>query len=370
MSKKVLHIITSTNVGGAESMLYKYLVNSDRSLLNHHVISLSELGNIGLKIRSTGIPVYALSSPIYSVRGLKELHSVFKSIAPNIIQSWLYHSDFISLLLKTFNPNVILCWNIRSYKVCRYKSSTCFLVRLLALFSRIPNVVIINSIASQEHHKKIGYKPKRWEYIPNGFDTNLFKQKQDLSCNLKRELGMHADVLLIGMVARFSSEKDHKTFLHACFLINNIFPDVYYILIGMNVDSSNTDLSNIISELHLNSRVHLLGERDDVHTIMSCFDITCSSSIDEAFPNVVGEAMSSEVPCVVTNVGDSALLVGDTGVVVESKSPKKIADACIELLKKPEYIRRQIGSKARQRIIDNFSIDQISSRYDQVYTEL
>jgi len=370
MSKKVLHIITSTNVGGAESMLYKYLANSDRSLLNHHVISLSGLGNIGLKIRSVGVPVYALSSSIYSIRGLKELHSVFKSIDPNIIQSWLYHSDFISLLLKVFNPNVILCWNIRSYKVCRYKVLTCFLVRLLALFSRIPNVVIINSIASQEHHKKIGYKPKRWEYIPNGFDTNLFKQKQDLSCKLKRELGIHPDALLIGMVARFSSEKDHKTFLHACFLINNIFPDVHYILIGINVDSSNTDLSNIISELHLNSRVHLLGERDDVQSIMSCFDIACSSSIDEAFPNVVGEAMSSAVPCVVTNVGDSALLVGDTGMVVESKSPKKIADACIELLKKPEYIRRQIGLNARQRIIDNFSIDQISSRYDQIYTEL
>ena len=371
MAKKILHIITSTDVGGAEGMLFKYLSNSNRNLLSHHVVSLTGIGKTGLKIKNIGIPIYTISTSVYSLKGLKELYCIFKTIDPEILQSWLYRSDFFSLFLKIFKPKVILCWNIRAYKVCNYmKTKKCFLIRLLALFSKIPKVIIINSTVSLEYHKKIGYHPRRWKYIPNGFDVpNYDKSQKDLS-KFKRKLKIHKDTMIIGMVARFSIEKDHLTFLKACSLIKKMIPDVHYILVARKVEKSNKELSSIIKKLHLEKNVHLLGEREDIHKITSYFDIACSSSIDEAFPNVIGEAMSSSVPCVVTDVGNSAKLVGDTGLIVEPKNPKQISDACIKLLNKSKNDRQKLGLKARQRIINHFSIHKISSQYDQVYKKL
>jgi len=369
MRKKVLHIITATGVGGAENMLYKYLSNSNKDYIEHSVISLTGIDEFGVKIKELKIPVHALSEPIYTLQGMKDLYSVAKQLKPDVLQSWLYHSDLVALILN-FLLKSKLCWNIRSYKVFKYKRSTGMLVRLLALFSKVPDAVIINSVASKNYHHKIWYRPNRWEYVPNGFDADVFKQKAEFKNDIRAELDIVFDANIIGMVARYSAEKDHESFLRACSLIHKALPSVHFVMVGYGVDQSNLKLTNIIDELDLHDCVHLLGVRLDVPAIVPCFDIACSSSIDEAFPNVIGEAMTAAVPCVVTDVGDCAMVVADTGRVVPLGDPKYISDACLELLRLPETERRDLGYQARIRAIKEFSIQKISAKYDDIYLSL
>ena len=172
------------------------------------------------------------------------------------------------------------------------------------------------------------------------------------------------------MVARYSNDKDHHTFLKACSLINRKLKNVHFVMVGLNIDNLNFELLIIIKKLGLEDRVHMLGKRDDIPEIIPFFDVLCSSSLDEAFPNVVGEAMSAAIPCVVTDVGDCSVLVGDTGKVVPQEIKRDISEACLNLLKMPEEKRIKLGKKARTRIAQKFSIQKISNQYDQIYLSL
>ena len=369
MKKKVLHIITTTGVGGAENMLYKYLCNSDKNQIDHSVISLKTIDILGDKIKELNIPVNGLSRPIYTLKGMKELYGLVREFDPDILRSWLYHSDLVSLILKFF-LRAKLCWNIRSYKVYKFKRSTGMLVRVLSLFSKVPDVILINSLASKDYHHSIWYRPRRWEYIPNGFDPSIFKMRSGIESDFRDNLNIASEDCIIGMVSRYSSDKDHDTFLRACSLINKERSNTHFVMVGANVDFCNSKLMKLIDELDIHQNVHLLGIRTDIHLIMPCFDIVCSSSLDEAFPNVIGEAMSAAVPCVVTDVGDCALLVGDTGKIVRSGSPEHMSAACLDLLKLPKEELNDLGVKARDRIMQEFSIQKISVKYDSIYLGL
>lgn len=369
IKKKVLHIITATGVGGAENMLYKYLCNTNKDYIEHSVISLTGIDTFGVKIKELKIPVYSLSKPIYTLHGIKELLSLAQEKNPDVLQSWLYHSDLIALFLKLF-LRAKLSWNIRSYKVLQYRLTTGILVRFLALFSKIPDSIIINSMASKEYHHKIWYRPSRWEYVPNGFDLSILKPREELDYDIRTELNIESNTKIIGMVARYSSEKDHESFLRACSLIHVQLPDVHFVMVGFGVDNSNMELVNIINELNLRDHIHLLGVRLDISKIVPCFDLACSTSIDEAFPNVIGEAMACAVPCVVTDTGDCGLLVGDTGKIVKTGDPKLISTACLDLLGLSRTELGELGFKARNRIMQKFSISKVSAKYDKIYLSL
>ena len=367
--KRVLHVITSTGVGGAENMLYKYLSYSDKEVIDHSVISLKDLDHFGGKIKDLDIPIHGLSKPIYTLSGIKEFYKTSKEFNPDILQSWLYHSDLACLILNLF-LKIKLCWNIRSYKVYKFQKITGALVRFLAIFSKVPDVIIINSLASKDYHHRILYRPKRWEHVPNGFDLSFNKDKPDLVIDIRSELNIPPESLIIGMIARYSKDKDHKTFLKACSLINKELPNVHFVMIGNQIDRFNLKLVNISDQLKISNQVHMLGTRNDIPQVMPNFDIVCSSSIDEAFPNTIGEAMAASVPCVVTDVGDCALLVGDTGRVVESKSPVSLSKECLNLLRMPNHERLNLGKEARNRIAKHFSIKNITKKYDEIYLGL
>ena len=238
----------------------------------------------------------------------------------------------------------------------KFQKLTGLLVKFLALFSKVPDVVIINSLASRDYHHKILYRPRRWEHIPNGFDLSVYKTRSQSDIDIRSELNIPSSDFLIGMIARYSSDKDHETFLRSCSLINKQLPKVQFVMIGSNVDQSNDALLNISNELNISNKVYMLGVRDEISQLISNFDVVCSSSVDEAFPNVIGEAMAAAVPCVVTDVGDCALLVGETGRIVQSGNPILMSAGCIELLSMSNEERINLGMQARNRVKKYFSI--------------
>jgi len=369
LKNKVLHIITSTDGGGAENMLLKYLTNTDKSKFSHIVVSLKRKGPIAKKIEMLGIKVFDLKFSKFKFYKLLNLLRISKNFRPEIIQTWLYHSDFLGLFVKIFQPSAKLIWSVRSNDVCKYKNSTCLLRKFLSYFSTFPDVIIFNSKRSISHHTDLGYKPKKIEFIPNGFDTSRFTPLLNETNYLKSKFNLNQEMIL-GMVARFSPEKDYETFFEACKLILEKNKNIRFFVVGKNINVRNSEIQNILNKLLIKESVYLLDESNEIENIIRCFDVMCLTSIDEAFPNVIGEAMSSGVPCVATNVGDTKILLKKGGIVVEPKNPSALAKACLMLLSISDKERQTIGDFSRKRIIDYYSVEKVSEKFDNLYQEL
>ena len=242
--------------------------------------------------------------------------------------------------------------------------------RLLARFSGCPAVVLVNSEAGRLRHHALGYRPKRWQVIANGFDVGHYHPDPATGRQVRAELGVPDDALVVGLIARFDPMKDHAGFLDAAGRVARRHPRVRFVLAGRQVCPENPAFAAAVAG-SLAGRVSLLGERGDIARLMAAFDICClSSAFGEGFPNVIGEAMACGVPCVATDVGDAGRIIGDTGRVVPPGNPAALAEALDDILELSPEARGQLGALARQRIVDEFSIDGIALQYVDVYRAL
>ncbi len=373
---KVLHIITGLSMGGAEMMLLKILKASDKTKFEPLVISLTDSGEIGSRIEELGVPVIALgmSSGLSGLFSIFRLVSQIKKASPNLIQTWMYHADLLGGFASRLAGYRNIVWNIRNSNLdpSKTKLHTRLTVKVCALLSHwIPEKIISNSSMSAQIHQQAGYQKDKFTIIPNGFDLQEFSSNKKTRESVRKELGFDDDTCLIGLVARFDPQKDHKGFVDAAALLKCKINNVYFLLIGKDIDSDNQQLNNWIKSLGLTDSFHLLGLRSDISRITAALDLaTSSSSYGEAFPNVIGEAMACGVPCVATNVGDSGLIIGTTGKVVPPDNPQALADAWESLLLKSDVERHELGLLARKRIEENFSIEAITRQYEHLYMDL
>jgi len=256
---------------------------------------------------------------------------------------------------------VKLFWNVRQtlYDINSEKIQTRWLIVLGRWLSFFAHSIIYNSNLSAEQHCNVGYLSKKTKIIPNGFDLQKFRPDQNRRQQLREELRVAESVLLVGHISRLHPMKDHATLLRAIDrVVDNLSgiggkQEVLFLLIGHGVTS----------ELSKNPAIRFLGERVDVPRIMSALDIVVSSSAwGEGFPNVIGEAMASEVPCVVTDVGDSAYIVGKYGRVCSVGDDQCIASSILQLIENKQE-RKTAGKQARKRIKENYSMDKIKKEY-------
>ena len=375
VSKEIIHIITGLNTGGAETMLYKLLSNIDRTKFKLNVLSLTDIGSIAKRIEKLGISVKALGMKrgVPDPRFVFRLASIIKKEKPDLVQTWMYHADLIGGLAAKLSRNIPVVWNIRHSNLDPEgnKKTTILTAKACAKLSKIiPKKIICCSEASFKIHSELGYKEDKMIIIPNGFDLDAFKPDAEARYSVRRELRIPDDAATIGMVARFDPQKDHKNLIDAAGVLCRSNKNIHFILCGDGITNDNKQLVKWIQEYSLQANFHLLGQRADIARITTAFDIASSSSYGEGFPNVVGEAMSCEVPCVVTNVGDSAYIVGDTGIVVPPKNPLAMAKAWEKLIKLPAEERKILGKLARKRIEDNFEINFVVNRYMVLYSQL
>jgi glycosyltransferase involved in cell wall biosynthesis len=373
---KILYIISGLPTGGAEMMLYKLLSGIDRDIFEPIVISLTDYGSLGNNIKNLNIPVYKMGmnacfpNPFKIWRFIK----LTRKINPKLIQGWMYHGNLAALLAKWVLPNrVLLLWNIRHTPddLKKEKRLTARVIRLGARLSAQPDQIIYNSNVSAQKHESIGYSDKHKNFIPNGFNCEQFKPFDNAKSKLRHSLDLKKDTLLIGLIARYHIMKDHVTFLHSAGKLNKTYPEIHFVLVGQGVDKSNRLLVKLIEDLKITKNIHLLGKRMDVDKITAGLDIACSSSSwGESFSNAIGEAMACGIPCVVTDVGDSARIVGETGIVVKPRDRKAFTDAMITLIKMSSEERLGLGKLARNRIIKHFSIDIVVKQYEDLYRDI
>jgi glycosyltransferase involved in cell wall biosynthesis len=377
MTVKLDHIITGLGTGGAEMVLYRLLGALDHTRFDCRVICLGGEGVLSEMIRALGVPVIYLNLPAFgagglarSLGGVLRLAGLLRQRPPDAIQTWMYHADLLGGLAARLAGAAPVVWGIRNTHVDPkfMKRSTVLTVRACALLSRwLPQRIVCCSQASCREHVAFGYAASKTQVIPNGFDLARFRPDPAARAEVRAELGLGADTRLVGLVARFDPIKDHHNFVQAAQIFHDAHPAVHFLLCGSGVTGENESLVQWIGSGSLRERMHLLGQRQDVTRLMAALDIATNASRGEAFPNVVGEAMACGVPCAVTDVGDSALIVGDTGRVVPACDPRGLAAAWDELLALDEAARMQLGQRARQRVLENFNLPDMARRYMEVY---
>jgi glycosyltransferase involved in cell wall biosynthesis len=209
-----------------------------------------------------------------------------------------------------------------------------------------------------------------FDVIPNGFDLLVLRPDRSARDNLRKELAIPADAPLVGMLARFHPMKDHSTFVKAAALLRERLANAHFLLAGEGVDDTNAELIGQLASLGLVACTRLIGVRTDVTRVISSLDLfTLTSCSGEGFPNVLGEAMACEVPCVATRVGDSAYVLGDTGCIVSPRDPQALADAWALILESSNERIRAMGRAARARVEAMFSIGAVATQYIALYED-
>ena len=367
---KILHIITSLGQGGAEAVLCR-LVASQQQGIEHTVISLKGDGFFGKVLVAHGLTphlfyfgrFFQLSSFFEFVR----LVRLIARLSPDVVQTWLYHADLIGGVAARLAGCHLVVWGIRtsslspSLNSCFTRMVVWFCARLSAI---VPIAIATCSLEAAKEHKGMGYDPVKFHVIPNGFDLAAFAPDATRRQQLRQEWGVTKDEVLFGCVARCDPYKDHPNLLQALSLAAVSGSTVRCVLVGGGLTTSNAALAELLSKYNLRGSVILAGSRSDIPAVMNALDFHILPSASEAFPNVVAEAMACGTPCIVTNVGDAAMIAGDTGWIVPPKNPGLLALALLEAIGSfgdENDAKRRI--EARKRIVDNFSLERMTHAY-------
>jgi len=376
MKIKVVHIINTFGYGGAEVMLCSLLTRTDRERFEPMVVSLSDVLSLAERVEALGIPVRAIGMRpgVPDPRGVVRLARLLHRERPQVVQTWMDHSNLIGGVVARLAARAApVIWGVHQTNHIPQltKRTTLMTVSACAWLSRwLPTRIVCCSESGREAYVRQGFAAGRLTVIPNGFDTDTFRPDPAARRDVRRELGLGPDATLIGLVARYDPFKDHANFLRAAAALKGRLPDVHFLLCGYGVDPGNETLASMVAALGLQGHCHLLGLRRDVPRLQAGLDLATSSSASEAFPLAVGEAMACGVPCVVTDVGDSALIVGETGRVVPPHDPLALAVAWEELLALAPDARRRLGQAARLRVQERYELVGITRRYENVYETL
>jgi glycosyltransferase involved in cell wall biosynthesis len=372
---KIIHIITGLSTGGAEQALYNLLKGGLAERFDNCVISLRDEGTMGSKISLLGVPVIALNmhDSNFRLTSLVKLVRIIRGFRPDLIQGWMYHGNlmgFFSRIVAAGRP--VLVWNIRHSlsDLSQEKIVTRQVIRINRLFSSSADVILYNSHRSKEQHEAFGFSKVGAKVIPNGIDTHIFSFSSKDRKYIRSKLGIPVNAYVVGHMARLHPMKDHTIFIQAAESLAYRYPDLCFLLSGRNVLSDNIMLSQLLSP-QVRHRFYFLGERDDVHKLMSTIDVFClSSAWGEGFPNVLGEAMATSIPCVATDIGDSALVVSKTGVIVPPRDVSALEAGIESLLTISSEERLSLGKSALERIKINYELSKIVEKYALLYDKL
>jgi len=373
MTKKVVHIITGLDEGGAEGVLTRLCVHSKK--VQHVVVSLMDEGKYGPLLAQSGVTVHCLGmnpgKP--SIFRLFRLIRLIRAEQPDVVQTWMYHADLLGGIAARLAGVRRVFWGIRMSSLERGKSSrlTLWIARLCALLSRwVPEKIICCANKAVSVHSALGYQSDKLVMIPNGYDLSRFKGDPAMGNSVRRELGLGSGVFVMGMVGRFDPLKDHFNLLDALAKVAETEIDFRCLLVGKGLEPDNAALTARIADLGLQNKVQLVGQRPDIPAIMNALDLHVLSSCSEGFPNVIAEAMACGIPCISTNVGDALDILGDERTICPAKDSTALAELIIVMAH--EWQRNPAAWEVRknvsaQRIKERYSIDSMVSAYESCW---
>ena len=374
MTIKILHCINDLIPAGAEFALKRLIVNSNANDLQHAVIVLTGL-NEGQNILSDlDIPVYQLhlNRRLPSPFALLKIKQIIREEKPDLLHTWLY-AGILAGSLAAWKSGIPIVWGLHHADLDpqHQKKMTAWTMKACARLSHsIPTTIIACGESVRQNHIAFRFDAKKIVVIPNGIDTKLFKPDPSAPAELKKELGLDNEVKLVGIASRFHPIKDHANFLQAAAIVAEQRADIHFVLCGNEITSENAALVQIIRQSGLENKCHLLGRRKDMPKILAAWDVAVSSSRSEALSNALIEAMACGTPCVATDVGDTAFIIGDFGVTVPAQNAEKLAGGILKLMTLEPEALHAVKQGTRKRIISNFDMRIISAETGKLYKKI
>ncbi len=363
----ILHLITGMGPGGAERMLTRIATYDFSDDTRQVVVTLIDDNTHAATLSDAGVEMHSVGMQRGrpGVGKIPQLAKLIQHLRPDLIMTWLYHADLLGTLAAPLSgsPPVVWCLRCSNLDLKLHPRLTRWTVMSLARLSRLPAAVAYNSEAGRVAHAALGYRPHHWAYLPNGFDLDEWRPDADDRLAVRRELGFEDGHKVVGLVARIDPEKDHATFLAAAARVAATHPDIRFVLIGRG-----TDTLSIPDPI--NGRLIALGERQDIARLLRGLDLATLCSRSEGFPNAVGEAMATALPCIVTDVGDTAKIVGDTGTVVQPRDAGALAAAIGAMVEAGPDVWKMRGQAARERIAKNWSIARAAQHYQELWLDI
>lgn len=338
-----------------------------------HVLSLAGQGAIGLRLQAMGVPVEAMGMQRSRLSGCLRLVARLRALAPDLVHTWMYHANLVGGVAARLARVPALVWGLRQSNLdpALNKAATLRVVRAGALLSgTVPDLILCNAGSALQAHAMAGYQRSKLAVLPNGFDLGRFKPDALARGALRCKLGLAADVPLVGLIGRFDPQKNHHGFAQAAALVRAARPDAHFVLAGTGADAGNRELVGWLGAAGVADISHLLGRRDDVPQVMAALDVLASSSVGEAFPNVLGEAMACGIPCAVTDVGDCAHIVEGYGRVVPPGDMAGLAEQLVQLLALPADVRDRMAQAMRRTVTERFDIAVVARQHEQRYLAL
>jgi glycosyltransferase involved in cell wall biosynthesis len=373
---RILFLTRSLNVGGAE----RQLVALARALhLRGVVVDVAVFysgGALEKDLIEAGVPVTSLRKKGRwdNIGFAYRLIRLLRRSQPDIVHSYLSVPNVVAVLARQFARRARVVLGVRASKLdlSDYGALTAVSCWVEAILSRFADLTIANSQTGRDHAIKHGFPKSNTIVIPNGIDTSYFFRDLTARIRVRTEWKISDDCFLVGMIGRLDPMKGHLTFLDAAAHVARETEEGRFVLIGDGPRSYKNRLISKINDLGLRDKVIWAGERRDMPAVYSALDIMCSpSSYGEGFPNVVGEAMSCKVPCIVTDVGDAAQIVGDTGKIVPPNDEVALCRAICETLNELRTLAPgSIGDQARRRIVDYFTVERLVSDTSEVLDRL
>ncbi len=367
--KKIAIISTCLDRGGAENALLNLLKTVERERYAPTVFSLRPIGSLGDEIKALGIETASanLIGRMNLMGGIKSIKRWLSVTRPDLIQGWMYHGNLSGSIGSRRHPVI---WSIHSFPNAAALCATT--TKLAVTLSRKishshSRAIIYCSRHALDLHTRLGFQSEIVEFIPNGIDTKRFTNSPSLKSDARRQFGIHPQNLAVGMAARYHPVKGHADFVRAAAQIAQSRANVQFLLCGRGVTPENDPLKAAIQKTGMAERFRLVGEQADMCAFYAALDILASSSVSEAFPLSLCEASCMGVPCVATDAGDSAEIIGNPDLIVPCSDPTRLAEKIVWLLDLDSESRSQLGQNARTRVEEQFSVLRMAAGYADVW---
>jgi glycosyltransferase involved in cell wall biosynthesis len=358
--------------GGAERQLVALAIGLHRKGHRVTVLTFYDGGSLAPALVEAGVPHFSLQkqSRWDLLRPGLRARRILRMLDPDIVHAYLDDSNVAGAILRWAVPRAKLVGSVRGTRLdfTHYPLIVRIMFRIGVWSTRATDLIISNSRSGARDYELAGCPGDRMRVIPNGIDTERFAPDPDAGRRLRAEWGVAEDEKLIGIVGRLSPMKDHRTFLRAAADLAGTDTRVSFVCVGEGPPAYRQQLMELAQALGLGTLVRWLPAQEDVRALYNALDLLAStSSSGEGFSNVIGEAMACGTHCVVTDVGDSAVIVGGTGVVVPPGDPAAMADGWRRALRAtpgPHF------PAPRDRIVEEYSLGRLIERTEAVLYDL